>query len=534
MKSFKHHIFWPTFGSLVLGLLISAVAPLHFKKVLGSLNVAILDAFTPVFSWVAFGALILCTWLFFSPLGKLKIGGEQAKPIVNRWQWFSIAVCTTTGAGILFWAMAEPIYHYHEPPKSLLLRAASPQSELFALRSLFHNWGFVPNSLYTLFAVLFAFVFYQMRLPFSLSSCLHPLIKPKPGGAITQFVDGVSLFALVSGMAASMGSGILILSGGWQHLTGQASGPWMWIVFGSLIVATFVASALSGLHRGIQTLSNWNVRFFAFLVMFVLVMGPASHFLPLGARAFAGYLPDIVPNTLLLDFATDDPWPRAWTVFYWANWLAWTPITAIFLARIGYGYTYRNFIFMNLVLPGIFCLAWVTLFGGTALQLETLGGMDLYHVLKQSGPEGVTFAVLGALPFAAYTIPALLITAFLAYVTAADSNTVAMAGICSHGIEPESPEPPQVVKLIWGICVGFLSVAALCASGLDGIRELSTLGGFPILFMEIIAGVNLVRISINPLRYDRTVVATPKGTEQTPNLVPEFIPGLAPGNDGVL
>lgn len=526
----KHWVFWPTFGFLAAGLVVSAVAPQSFNTMLGSLNLSILDTFTPVFSIASLLSLFTCLWVMVSPMGKLIIGGRDAKPVLNTWEWFTVVICTTTAAGILFWAMAEPIYHVHEPPGSLGIEPASADARLFAMKSLFHHWAFVPNALYCVFALLFAFVIFQMRLPFSLGSCLHPLLNRFSAGPLGTLTDGICLFSLVSGMAASMGAGILMLAGGTQHLTGIPSSPWLWMFFGSLIVVTFIASAIAGLKKGIQALSEWNVRFFAFLVVFILVAGPASYFLPLGWTAFGAYISDIVPNTLFLDFAAGDPWPKNWTVFYWANWLAWAPVTGLFLARIGVGYTYRMFVVMNLILPSLLCGMWTLLFGGTAIQMDSLAGNDLYGVLKNSGAEAVTFWVLGQLPLSQLTVPALLFTAFLAYVTAADSNTVAIAGISTRGIgggiAAEQMDPPQAIKVLWGSVIGFLAIGALCSSGLDGVRGLSTLGGFPVLFLEFIAVANLLRVSVSPALFDRTAcsVSTASAIEPEAAAVEVLLP----------
>jgi choline-glycine betaine transporter len=75
--------------------------------------------------------------VFFSPLGRVKIGGEDARPLLSRFNWFAVVLCTTIAVGIIFWSAAEPIYHLTQPPESFDIRPNSAQAELFTMSALF-------------------------------------------------------------------------------------------------------------------------------------------------------------------------------------------------------------------------------------------------------------------------------------------------------------------------------------------------------------------------------------------------------------
>ncbi|MEN0051660.1 MAG: BCCT family transporter, partial [Bacteroidota bacterium] len=188
-------------------------------------------------------------------------------------------------------------------------------------------------------------------------------------------------------------------------------------------------------------------------------------------------------------------WLNGWTVFYWANWLAWTPITALFLGRLSYGYTVRDYIHFNLLFPSIFGCIWMTVFSGTAIQLDmAANGTPLYDVYVEQGEANVMYALFEYLPLAAVMGVLYLLISFLSYVTAADSNTSAMSGISASGISPKSPEPSFSIKLIWGVIIGTIAWVMITFAGIDGVKMSSNLGGFPALFLVIAVAVGMVRL----------------------------------------
>ncbi|MHC4504398.1 MAG: BCCT family transporter, partial [Planctomycetota bacterium] len=248
-------------------------------------------------------------------------------------------------------------------------------------------------------------------------------------------------------------------------------------------------------------LSNINTVFLIGLLVFVLAFGPTLHVLLDGARSFVNFAAGFVQRNLWTA-TTNDPWSNKWTIFYWANWFAWTPISVVFLARISYGYSVRSFIVFNLVLPAAFTSFWMVAFGSAAIHMELSQNAHLIDVLKEGGPEAVLYAFLSHFPMAWLLIPAFLAAAFLSFVTAADSNTSAMSGLSSTGISPESPEPGMFIKIVWGVMIGLIAWVMICFAHLDGIRMLSNLGGLPALLLCLAVTVCLIKVALDPKRYD--------------------------------
>lgn len=460
-----------------------------------SVTAAVNDFVIKKFGWL-FSAgttlmLITCIVVYFHPLGKRKIGGEQAQPFLGKWRWFSIVLCTTIATGIIFWGTAEPVYHLLEPPSFKNLEPNSAEAGRHALSTMFLHWSFTPYAIYAIPAVMFALAFYNHKRSFSLKSTLFPFLPENRGRILGAGIDSICLYALVAGMAASLGAGILTLSGGLESVFGFSPDSLL-IIITVVIVSAFILSAVSGLMRGIRILSDLNIRIFFLLALFVLFAGPTSSILEQAGRAFLSYLKNLPQDSIVSITHPDDPWPQSWTTFYWANWLAWAPITAMFLGRLGYGYTVRQFLTVNWILPSLFGIFWMSVFSGTVIHMQLTEVADLGALIEAAGPESVIYRLFDSLPLSTVLAAVFLFTAFLSYVTAADSNTEAMGGISSTGISPESPAPPVLIKIVWGLTIGIVAYIMVSLAGIDGIKMLSNLGGLPALFLIIAVNISLI------------------------------------------
>ncbi|MCK0769797.1 BCCT family transporter [Chromohalobacter canadensis] len=498
--SLRPLVFWPTFLVLLAAVIASYVNLDAFLATASALNDAILDNFAWLFSLGSLYLLVLAVIVYFSPLGKLRIGGEQATPMLSRLRWFSITLCTTLAVGVLFWTTAEPLYHFMSPPESLGLEAGSGDAMLFAMSTMFLHWSFTPYAIYAVPALIFALAFYNLRLRFSISSMLEPVFGPKVkrfGGLI----DAVSLYALVAGMASSLGTGALTLAGGaGQYLGGETSPLRLGVVI-ALIVVTFVISAASGLQKGIARLSSLNAILLLILGVFIFVVGPTSFMLSLGVESFGVYLDGFFTKSLFTGAAGEDQWPQWWSIFYWAVWFAWAPMAALFLGKISRGYTVREFLRVNLFYPALFASAWVIIFSGAALYFQAHTGVDLHAILNDRGVENVLYELFRQMPFAGVWIPLLLFIAYISYVTAADSQTDAIGNLCTRGLTADSDLNTGVsMKVLWGVIVGIVSWVMVSFVGIDGIKMLSNLGGLPALIIVLLATGSLWRWLKHPER----------------------------------
>ena len=270
--SLNHVVFWPPFLLLLVAIVINFVAPEQYQKAIEGLNGLILDNFSGLFIGVAAASLVLCIVICFSPFGKVRLGGVEAKPLMSMWNWFAITICTTIAIGILFWSSAEPVSHLISPPADLAIEAESQAALTFSLSTMYMHWSFTPYSIYCVASLMFAFAFYNMRQPFSLGSTLTPLVGNNMPRSVGNLIDAVCLYSLVAGMAAALGTGILMIGGGLQKLTGIESNSLLWAGIGGAIVATFIVSSATGLMKGIRILSDINTKLLLALALVPLFL----------------------------------------------------------------------------------------------------------------------------------------------------------------------------------------------------------------------------------------------------------------------
>ncbi|MEY4631454.1 MAG: hypothetical protein RIQ81_1574 [Pseudomonadota bacterium] len=495
MNRVRKKVFLPPFLALFTAAAASLCWPVGFKAKMGALNDWLLHTFGSAFLLTGAALLAVTMLAMASPFGRLRIGGPDAKPRMTRWQWFSVNLTTSVAIGILFWGCAEPVFHLWSPAPYDAVIPGSPEAADRALVTMFLHWTFIPYAMYAVPALLFAYTFYNLNKPHCLGSLFAPLVADRHLKAIGAFLNPLCLFALAAGMAASLGTGLLTLSGGLEQVAGLHKSPVTLGFVAIFIVGGFVQSSLRGLNSGIAKLASLSSWTLIALVFFVLMAGPTSYIVKGFLAAFPRFVVEMPQRALAGGHPfSPDRWAFDWTIFYWAVWMAWAPVTAVFLGQIGYGRTVRDFLLMNLVVPALFSAIWMAVFSGAALYFEIHGGAGFAAIIKSSGAEAGSYNLFRQLPFAGMVIPLFIFISYLSFVSGADANTTAMAAISQKGITQDAHEPSGTLKVAWGILIGLISWGMISLSDMDGIRMLSNLGGLPVLFLEIFCVLAVIKL----------------------------------------
>lgn len=223
MRKLRPIAFWPPVVLFLLACGFNFVNTSGFTAAVTAANNWLISNLAWAFCLgvLAIGAVVV--WLMFSKFGDVRIGGRDAAPMFDNFRYFSITLTSIIAIGILFWASAEPLTHFASPPASLGIEPRSPQAMVFSVSTMFTHWGFLPLAIYAIPSVTFAFCFYNMRRPYSVGSMLVPLFGERISGRWSQGLDAVVMYSLIAGMAASLGTGVLSISGGLNYLTGWQS-----------------------------------------------------------------------------------------------------------------------------------------------------------------------------------------------------------------------------------------------------------------------------------------------------------------------
>ena len=430
--------------------------------------------------------VIFMVVVIFHPMGDIKLGGPNAKPKMTYWQWFVVSLCAGIGTGVVFWGSVEPLLGAMEPAPSLHLAPGSDEAVIWAMRTSYLHWALTPYAIYVSFGVVLAYVCYNMRKPFHASSCLVPLmgdkaISPKFG----TIIDLLTVFALVGGVAGSLGYGIMQLGKGVQILFDLQPGTMFTIAVGAIICAAYTATAISGLRNGILWLGDKNAWFFLFILALLLFSGPTAYILNLFTQSAGSYIANFLEAmTYTAPFPDSKLWPQWWDMYWWVDWLCYGPLMGLFFVRLGYGRTLRQFVVVNWLLPSIFGIIWFAIFGGTILHAQFYEGIDFYQVYKTLGAEVLSLETLNGVPLAWIIKPFMLFVVAISFITLANTMISTISSVTMKNSNAVD-EAHFGLKLVWGVLICAASLLFTISGGIDGVKMIKTFAGFPIVFLGL-------------------------------------------------
>jgi choline-glycine betaine transporter len=437
---------------------------------------------------VGLGSLSFTICLFvvcLHPIGKIRFGGPDAKPTYSKWNWWAISLCAGIGTGIMFWGAVEPLMHSMRPAGGVGLEPGSTEAVIWAMRTTFVHWTLTPYSIYSIAGIAIGYAYYNLGKSYSVSSGLCLLNNGKDlNKTVVDIVDGITLLAITGGVAGSLGYGMLQVGSGLDFVFNIESGPVVWVSIAVVIITAYTISSATGLDKGIKWLSDKNAMIFIGLLIFVIVLGPTAKILNLTTQSIGSYMTNFIDGHVFTDPFGTDLWPQWWDMYFLIDWLSFGPIVGLFLIKLCYGRTFREFIVVNVLLPALFGMIWFGAFGGFALDMQLVQGIDLLSFMDANGIESLMLKVFEYLPFVGIIRPLIIITIMLSFVTLADSmtSTVSLMSMKdNHGVK----EAPLSIKLFWGLLMGLTSIIFVLNGGLDGIKVVKTLAGFPILFIEL-------------------------------------------------
>ncbi|MCX4820674.1 BCCT family transporter [Streptomyces sp. NBC_01142] len=467
------------------------------------------------FVLAASGFVVFALWLAISRYGKIPLGREGEGPEFRTVSWVAMMFSAGMGIGLMFYGVSEPLAHFITPPPGTDPADAAEAMQTAMATTLFH-WTLHPWAIYAVVGLAIAYSTFRRRRRQTISSVFVPLIgEKKAHGAPGRVIDILAIFATLFGSAASLGLGTLQIGSGFLEL------GWMEKVSTGLLVGiiatltlAFVLSAVSGVERGIQWLSNINMVLALLLVVFVFVAGPTIiilDLLPTSIAAYFGDLPELAGRTEASSGEGVADWLGSWTVFYWAWWISWTPFVGMFIARISRGRTIRQFVGGVILVPSTVSLVWFAVFGGTAMKLQ-----EGKRLGEESTPEGQLFAVLQQYPIATATSLLVMILVAIFFVSGADAASIVMGTLSQKG----TFEPARLVVIFWGAVTGAVAAIMLLigngkGDALAGLQNLTILVAAPFVLVMVGMCVALMR----DLRHDPLIVRGEIGVEAVESAV---------------
>ncbi len=355
----------------------------------------VLSNFGRLFVIAADAFLVLAVVIAFSRFGLIRLGRDEDEPEFDNLAWVAMMFSAGMGIGLMFYGVGEPLQHYVNPPPGSGVPQHSPAAARTALEYSFFHWTLQPWAIYGMAGLALAYAGFRKGRGNRLSSVFVPLIgEARARGWPGRAIDLLAVFATVFGTATSLGLGALQVVKGLQLTAQVRDSRALELVVIAALSAAFVASAFSGLHKGVKWLSTINVVLAAVVMVFVFVVGPTVYVLNSVPASVGGYLHDMLVMSSRTGAFVDAKWLGSWTIFYWAWWLSWAPFVGTFIARISRGRTIRQFLVGVLLVPSGATVVWFWVMGGSASRLDATGAAPLTSTVTQ-GAEASLFGCCG-------------------------------------------------------------------------------------------------------------------------------------------
>lgn len=500
----------PQVASVAGGLvLIFIVLTVLFSDQAATMSSQVLDGIGNTFGWLYILAanffVIVMILIAASDYGKIKLGGPDALPEFSTMSWFAMLISAGMGIGLMFWSVAEPVYHYAQPSPMFDVPPASPQATQVAMGQTYFHWGMHPWGIYALVGLSLAFFAYNRGLPLTIRSIFYPLLGDRIYGFWGNVIDILSVLATLFGLATSLGLGVSQVASGLHYLFGLPNTTEFAVILIGVITLFATISVIAGLDKGVKLLSNVNLVMAGIFMAFLLLIGPTVYIL----KAFTQNIGFYIQNLPQLSFwvetfygAEGSSWQNPWTIFYWGWWISWSPFVGMFIARVSKGRTVREMILGVMVLPTLLSFLWMSTFGGSALWLQTTGVADIAAAVNADVSTAL-FVMLENFPLTAVTsaVGIALVTIF--FVTSSDSGSLVVDHLTSGG-KLDSPVPQRV---FWAVTEGLCAAALLLGGGLTALQSASIATGLPFTIVLLIMCYSLYR-GLQEEHFHATVIET--------------------------
>jgi BCCT family betaine/carnitine transporter len=491
------------FAVSALSVIVFVALTLMFQKQVEPMFSSLRGWLTANLDWffISVGNIfvVVCVGLAISPLGKVRLGGTEAKPDYTYLGWFSMLFAAGMGIGLMFFGVSEPLSHFASAFGGTTLEngvrtdwaplaAAAGDAEgasRLAMAATIYHWGLHPWAIYAILALGLALFSFNKGLPLTIRSVFYPLLGERIWGWPGHVIDILAVLATLFGLATSLGFGAAQAAAGLNYLFDVPLGSTTQIVLVVGITALAMFSVVAGLDAGVKRLSEINMVLAVLLLLFVIMVGPtlailSGFFTNLGA--YLEYLPALANPA----GREDVNFSQGWTAFYWAWWISWSPFVGMFIARVSRGRTVREFIVSVLLVPSLACVLWMTVFGGTAISQLVKDG---YEAAAAADLPLKLFLMLDVLPLAQITSFLAIILVVVFFVTSSDSGSLVI-DVISAGGKVDAPTPQRV---FWCTFEGLVAVALILGGGLVALQAMAVSTGFPFAIVLLVSTVSVIK-----------------------------------------
>ena len=472
-------VFWPSVILILILIVGTMVLGDTAETWFNDVRVGITDSASWLF--VAGVNIFIGFALFFAfgKYGKIRLGGEKAKPDFSTMAWFAMLFSAGMGIGLMFFAVAEPMWHILYPPHA---EVGTIEATRDAMGVTFLHWGLHAWAVYAIVGLALGFFAFNRKLPLSFRSVFYPLLGDRIEGWIGDVIDIIAVLATLFGLATSLGLGAAQAGAGMEYVFGFENTDTLQVIIIVAVTLVAVVSVVLGVEKGVKVLSEFNIYLAGLFLLFILILGPTLYILGSYVQNIGHYFQNFFTYaTWTQVYEEEGTFMSTWTVFYWAWWISWSPYVGMFIARISRGRTVREFVLGVLIVPTLVTFLWMSGFGGTALFLET-GGIAEIAAAVEADQTTSLFILLDQFPLALITSFMAVVLVLSFFVTSSDSGSLVIDGLTSGG----KIDSPVGQRVFWASTEGAVAAVLLIGGGLGALQAASISTGLPFVIILLI------------------------------------------------
>ena len=487
---FHPQVFFVSAGLILLFVLVTLVFQEPAEAAFGAVQSFIATAMGWFLILSVSLYLGIAVLLAFSKYGKIRLGCQDAKPDFPTFAWVAMLMSAGMGIGLMFWSVAEPIFHFQDPPA--LIGTIEPSSSAAAQQALgitFFHWGLHAWGIYALVGLSLCFFTYNWGLPLTIRSVFYPILGERIYGWPGNVVDILAVASTLFGLATSLGFGVQQVNAGLNFLCNLPISVPVQVGLIAIITGFATASVVSGLDAGVRRLSALNMILAAVFMTCVLLVGPTLFVLGNFVQTTGYYLESLPTLSFWTETFEGTSWQNSWTVFYWGWWISWSPFVGIFIARVSKGRTIREFVLGVLLLPTALTFLWMSVFGGTAMFMELGDSAGIIGDAVGKNVATALFVMLQQLPLTGITSFVGIVLVVVFFVTSSDSGSLVVDSLTSGG----KLESPVTQRVFWASTEGGVAAVLLLGGGLQALQTASITTGLPFAVVLLVMCYSLYR-----------------------------------------
>ena len=420
---------------------------------------------------IANGFVIFSISLIFTKYKNIKLGGIDAKPKYSYTNWIAMLFSAGLGIGLLFYGVAEPIGNLNDYPGMVDGDLSNNAGKALGLTNL--HWGLHGWAIYSSLGLCFAFASYNRNKAFRVSSLLGS--KVERNKLLATLIDIIAILTTVIGIATSLGIGATQINGGLDYVFNIKLNEFVIIV---VITIIGLISVCLGLDVGIKRLSQMNMGIAILLLLLTLILGPTVFIFNAMIQNAGVYVNQLIQLSTWTEAYNDSVYQNGYTLFYFTWWFAWAPFVSLFIARISYGRSIKEFIIGVLLVPSLIVFIWMGVFGNAAIY-QVLNNIGDISGAVSSNASTALFVLFDSLSFTKLLSITSLILIVTFFVTSSDSGALVASMLSSKKHVDINSDSPLISRITWAILLGVVAAVLLKAGGLGALQTAVVIFGVP-------------------------------------------------------